>query len=337
MSQLLLNALHCHNQERPPIWLMRQAGRYLQEYQVMRKGRRLYDLFHDLEAIIQATLLPINLLQVDAAILFTDILTVLEGLSIRYDFVDGTGPVVHALPDELLMIEPQTAYAHITSAIRALKKELSVPLLGFAGAPFTIACYLIEGKTSRDQAKTKRRLFSDPAGFQELIDTLTTATIAYLNCQIDAGVDAVQLFDSWASALGVWEFREYCLKPMQKIVSAIKPRVPIILFCRGSSLFASELASLKPSAISIDWSGDLPTIRKGIPRTIALQGNLDPMVLYGTRAGIEQATDRLLEGMQKEPGYIFNLGHGVLPDTPADHVKFLVDYVRTRSEAFAAA
>lgn len=337
MRHRLINALLCQNQGPPPIWFMRQAGRYLPEYRALRKDRKLYDMFHDSETIIKTTLLPIDLLQVDAAILFSDILTVLDGLGIRYDFVEGIGPVVYEVPDQFRMIDAKEAYQPVTTAIKALKQELSVPLLGFAGAPFTIACYLIEGGTSRDHVKTKRRLFSDPSGFKKLLDTLTTATIDYLNCQIDAGVDAVQLFDSWASALPIAEFREYCMKPMQKIISAIKPRVPIIVFCRGSSLFAADLATLAPSAISLDWSGDLPAIRNTISRKIALQGNLDPMILYGTRSVIQKATDRLLDGMQKEAGYIFNLGHGLLPDIPVDNVKFLVDYVRTRSEAFATA
>lgn len=328
----LIDALLCQNVGSPPIWLMRQAGRYLPEYRSLRKERRLYDMFHDPETIVKVTLLPVDLLQVDAAILFSDILTVLDGLGISYDFLEGIGPVVHEMPSQIELKDAESAYQPVIQAIKTLKKELLCPLLGFAGAPFTIACYLIEGKTSKDQANTKKRLFLDPAGFQKLLDTLTQATIDYLHCQIDAGVDAVQLFDSWASALGIEEFREYCLKPMQKIVSAIKKRnIPIILFCRGSSLFASDLAALEPSAISVDWSGDLRAIRSSVSRKIALQGNLDPMILYGTRELIKKSTDRLLDGMQNEPGYIFNLGHGLLPDTPADNVKFLIDYVRTRS------
>ena len=330
----LLNALNCRNEGRPPIWLMRQAGRYLPEYRALKQGRALFEMFHDHETIVQTTLLPIDILDVDAAILFSDILTVLDGLNIRYDFQDGIGPIVFDPPSALSRIEPEEAYCHVIDAIRTLKQELKVPLLGFAGAPFTIASYIIEGKTSRDLRKTKQWLFQNPESFKKLLDKITVATVEYLNCQIDAGVDALQLFDSWANALPIEEFRELSLKPMQKIVEAVKKRgIPIILFCRGSCLFVKELASIYPTAISLDWSGDLAELRKQIPPSIAVQGNLDPMALYASQESIRQRVDCLLKKMQGDPGYIFNLGHGLLPDIPVDNVKFLVDYVR--SVAFA--
>lgn len=326
---LLMDALQCRNQGRPPIWLMRQAGRYLPEYRAMRRGRSLLEMFHCPKTIVETTELPLEVLKVDAAILFSDILTVFDGMQIRYDFQEDIGPVVFDSADAVEMRNPYDAYSRILQAIQILKKRLSVPLLGFAGAPFTVASYLIEGKSSRDLKKTKQLLYREPETFNRLLDQITEATIAYLKCQIEAGVDAVQLFDSWANSLGIWEFREYCLKPMQKILEAVE--APMILFCRGSSLFAPELASLNPAAISIDWSGDLPAIRKSIPKTIALQGNLDPMLLYGSQTHIAAAIDRLLDGMHGDPGYIFNLGHGLLPDIPVKNVKFMVDYVRLRS------
>ncbi len=327
---MLLDALQCRNTGRPPIWLMRQAGRYLPEYRAMRRGRSLLEMFHCPKTIVEVTELPLNILNVDAAILFSDILTVFDGMQIRYDFQDQVGPVVFDSADAIQMRKPEEAYSHVIQGIETLKKRLEVPLLGFAGAPFTIASYLIEGKSSRDLKKTKQWLYREPESFSKLLDQITEATIAYLKCQIAAGVDAVQLFDSWANSLGIWEFREYCLKPMGKILKALD--IPVILFCRGSSLFAEELATLNPAAISIDWSGDLPTIRKSIPKTIAVQGNLDPMLLYGSQPQIAAAADRLLDGMRGDPGYIFNLGHGLLPDIPVENVKFLVDYVRLRSE-----
>lgn len=326
---MLLEALQCRNSGRPPIWLMRQAGRYLPEYQAMRRGRSLLEMFHDPKTIVEVTALPLEILHVDAAILFSDILTVLDGMQIHYDFQENVGPVVFDSPEMIKSRAAEDAYPHIIQSIETLKKQLSVPLLGFAGAPFTIASYLIEKRSSRDLKKTKQWLYREPESFTKLLDQITEATIAYLKCQIKAGVDAVQLFDSWANALNVWEFREYSLKPMQKIIEALD--IPVIVFCRGSSLFAKELATLKPAAISIDWSGDLPTIRQSIPKTIALQGNLDPMLLYGSQKQIAAAIDRLLDGMTDDPGYIFNLGHGLLPDIPVKNVKFMVDYVRLRS------
>lgn len=334
----LIDALNCRNEGRPPIWLMRQAGRYLPEYRSLKKGRALFEMFHDTETIVEVTLLPIDILGVDGAILFSDILTVLDGLNISYDFKEGIGPVVaETSDDQICRVNPNEAYSHIIESIKLLKKELKVPLLGFAGAPFTIASYILEGKTSRDLRKTKELLYRDPIRFHELLDKITDATIDYLNCQIDAGVEAVQIFDSWANALPLEEFREFSLKYMGKIVAALKrKKVPVILFCRGSCFFAEELASLSPAAISLDWSGDLAQGRKLIHPSIAVQGNLDPMALYASPEEIGRRVDLLLNKMSGEPGYIFNLGHGLLPDIPVDHVKFLVDHVRG-SPAFAQA
>lgn len=324
---MLLEALKCRNTGRPPIWLMRQAGRYLPEYRAMRRGRALLEMFHSPKTIVEVTELPLQILPLDAAILFSDILTVFDGMSIRYDFQEEIGPVVYE--SKITLLPPEEAYSHIIESIQTLKKRLSVPLLGFAGAPFTIASYLIEGRSSRDLKKTKQWLYRDPDSFMALLNTITEATITYLNTQIKSGVDAIQLFDSWAHVLSIHEFRTFCLEPMKQILAALN--IPTILFCRGSSLFAEELATLKPSCISIDWSGDLPAIRKKISPLIALQGNLDPMLLYGSQKAIAASLNRLLSRMKGEPGYIFNLGHGLLPDTPVENVRFMVDYVRRYS------
>lgn len=331
----LLKALACKNEGRPPIWLMRQAGRYLPQYRKLKEGRSLFEMFHNLETIVEVTLLPVDFLKVDAAILFTDILTVLEGLNIRYDFQEGVGPVVLDSPAVIHPVDPNEAYTHIFEAIRILKKGLTLPLLGFAGAPFTIASYIIEGRSSRELKKTKQMLFREPEHFTNLLNTITDATIAYLNYQIDAGVAAIQLFDSWANALSIEDFRSFSLEPMRRIVHAVKKRnIPIIVFCRGSCLLAKELASLFPSAISLDWTGDLAEIRHTIPSTIAIQGNLDPMALYAPQDHLRIKIDNLLKKMHNDPGYIFNLGHGLLPDTPVENVQFLVDYVCHRSQTF---
>ncbi len=333
--EILLDALKCQNKNRPPVWLMRQAGRYLPQYRKLKVGRSLYEMFHNVETIVEVTQMPVDFLGVDGAILFSDILTVLEGLNVRYDFQEGVGPVVLDGPDSLALIAPEEVYGHISGAIRELKKELKVPLLGFAGAPFTIASYIIEGKTSRDLQKTKKWLFSHPEGFKKILDLITEATIQYLKVQIEAGVAAVQIFDSWANALALEEFRLYALEPMRRIVEAMHQKnIPVILFCRNSCLFAKELASIAPSAISLDWSYDLATIRKQIPNSIAVQGNIDPMALYAPKDHLKQKVDALLDSMEGDPGYIFNLGHGLLPDTPVENVQFIVDYVRNRSRAF---
>lgn len=324
---MFLRALHCQNEGRIPIWFMRQAGRCLPEYAVIKKNRSLLEIFHDPKTIAEITRLPTDLLNVDVAILFSDILMVLDGLGIRYDFQENVGPQILDEVEKISPIQDNETYRHIEEAIKLLKKEISLPILGFAGGPFTVLSYLIEKKSSHNLKKTKKWLYSDPNSFQNLLDIVTTATLGYLKCQEDAGVDAIQIFDSSASALGFWEFKKYCMEPMKKIVDALN--VPVIIFCRGSSLFAREISEINPSAISIDWSGDLPSIRKQIPKNIALQGNLDPMLLYGSKKEISHALDRILAGMRNDPGYIFNLGHGLLPDTPVENVKFVVDYVRS--------
>jgi uroporphyrinogen decarboxylase len=224
---------------------------------------------------------------------------------------------------------PAKAYAHVVEAIQQLKKRLTIPLLGFAGAPFTVASYLIEGGSSRDLHKTKKWLYQDPLSFEHLLDQVADATVEYLECQIQAGVDAIQLFDSWAHHLDTPSFLRFSLRYMEKIMKKI-PAIPVILFCRGSCFFADHLASIGPTAISLDWSGQIGKVRANIPPPIALQGNLDPMVLHGTKERIRAEADRLLDEMEGDPGYIFNLGHGVLPDIPFENVKCLVDHVRSR-------
>ncbi len=323
---MFLNALQGKNKTRPPVWLMRQAGRYIPKYQELRKKQSLIEMFHDVEKIVEVTSLPVQLLSVDAAILFSDILSVCDGLGVRWFFEEGRGPI---LPDGVKKFQkkaPEVAYSHIDKAIRALKRELKVPLLGFAGAPFTVASYLIEGGTSKDLKKTKMWAFSDPITFHKLLDEIADATIEYLNVQIEAGVDAIQLFDSWAHHLDSPSFTEFSLRYMDKIMRSIK-KTPVILFCRGSCFFAEQLATLKPACISLDWSGEVSEIRKKIPSTITLQGNLDPMVLCGSKEKIREKVDHLLTSMKHDPAYIFNLGHGILPETPFENVQFLVEHI----------
>ena len=291
------------------------------EYQAIKKQHTLKEMFHTTELITEITKLPLQLLDVDAAIIFADILTVLDGLGAEWNFEEGVGPVIHAT--RLQRKDPETSYRYLTEAIQSLKQEVTVPLIGFAGGPFTVATYLIEGQTSREFRKTKRLLFSDPEKFHQLLETITDATIDYLTLQIEAGVEVVQLFDSWASILGIPELREFCFPYIRKIIDGI-PKIPTIFFCRNSSLLVSELSKLPVSALSLDWSGELSR-----PANMAVQGNLDPAVLYSSPQTIEAAAEKLLKTMEGDPGYIFNLGHGIYPDTPFENVKHLVDYVKS--------
>lgn len=332
MESILLQALQMKNRGRPPVWLMRQAGRYLPQFRALRERYGFLEMCHQPELAVETTLLPIRLLGFDAAILFSDILVIAEALGVGLRFEKDLGPVIErplnqaSDVDALPRIDVEEKLGYVAEAIRMLRGQLKVPLIGFCGAPFTLASYLIEGGSSRDLKKTKRWMLADPESFHQLLKLLSEATIAYLKMQINAGAQAIQIFDSWASALAHEQFREFSLKYMKDIVAAID--IPTILFCRGSSVFASQLAEAQPAAISVDWNADLSSIRRQLP-SMALQGNLDPDIMHAPRSVVEREVRRLLDSMRGDPGYIFNLGHGITPEVPVDNVKALVETVRS--------
>lgn len=319
---ILLDALKGKNTSRPPVWLMRQAGRYMPSYQALRKNYPLMTLFTEPELIEKVTLLPIHELQVDAAILFSDILMVPKALGFELHFDDQKGPVFSNplrstrditsskyLLDNLRFLRP---------AIQELKKKLSVPLIGFAGSPFTLACYLM------NQKGTKALSYQDPEGFEAIIRWLEEAVIASLKEQIDAGCDAVQLFDSSANVLSEEHFQRWSLEPLKRITKALG-NTPLIYFCRCSSYLAQAI-SKTGAAISLDWLRPIEEIRAKLPTT-PLQGNLDPEALYMPQKELIQKARQILASMHRDPAYIFNLGHGVLPDVPYQNVKALVETV----------
>lgn len=331
MEPIFLQALKGKNRSRPPVWLMRQAGRYLPEFRALREKYGFLEMCHNPELAVETTLLPIRLLGFDAAILFSDILVIAEALGRGLRFEKDLGPIIerplnqasdiHALP----RINVEEKLGYVAEAIKLLRGQLNVPLIGFCGAPFTLASYLIEGGSSRDLKKTKRWMLADPESFHQLLQLLSEATVAYLKMQIKAGAQAIQIFDSWASALAHGQFREFSLHYLKEIGKALD--VPVILFCRGSSVFAAQLAEAQPAAISVDWNADLSSIRRQLP-SIALQGNLDPDILHAPRSVVEREVQRLLDSMRGDPGYIFNLGHGITPEVPVDNVKALVETVQ---------
>ncbi|CDZ79679.1 Uroporphyrinogen decarboxylase [Candidatus Rubidus massiliensis] len=335
-TSLLLDALSLkNNSHRPPIWLMRQAGRYMPEYRKIRTNYSFLQMCRTPELVYEITNLPLKAFNLDAAILFSDILVILESFKKKFQFIENIGPVIEqplSIPSDvenLQALPANKALYYVKQAIVELKKDLTVPLLGFCGAPFTIASYLIEGKSSRDLKKTKQWLFQDPKSFFLLLDKITDASIDYLNLQIEAGVDAIQIFDSWANCLAFPQFQQCTLKYLEKIMKGLSStQVPLIFFCKGSSVFYKNLASLKPQALSIDWNENLANIRQNLGLTIALQGNLDPYVLYGSQSIIKTQVESILESMRGDKGFIFNLGHGILPDIPYQNVQFLVDTVK---------
>jgi uroporphyrinogen decarboxylase len=333
MNDLFLQALTGKNRSsRPPVWLMRQAGRYMHEYRELRKQYDLLTLFQTPELIVEITQLPIHAFGFDAAIIFSDILLIAQALGFALRFEEGIGPLLApSLSSErdlkrLYNRDVISPFQYLFQAIRQLKEVLSVPLIGFAGAPFTLASYLIEGASSPHLRKTKKWLFEDPESFTKLLDLIAEYTIQHLNAQIEAGVDAIQLFDSWADVLPEPQFQAFSARFMKKVMDGLK-KCPTILFCRGSSFFAHRLASLMPQAISLDSQCDLGLVRERLGDGISLQGNLDPDILLTNPPTVRREVCRLLAQMEGDPAFIFNLGHGILPETPRENVEALMAYV----------
>ncbi|MDF2550647.1 MAG: Uroporphyrinogen decarboxylase [Chlamydiales bacterium] len=335
MQHLFMQALAGKNQSRPPVWLMRQAGRYMPEYQAIRKKASFLEICRNPELIAEVTELPLTLLGIDALILFSDILLISESWGLSLAFDDKKGPRIsgYVSKEEPLRELPKpdiaSDFTFLTKGIELIKKAHETPLIGFSGGPFTIASYLIEGGTSRDFRETKKRLYQDPEGMHRLLDQITDGLIELLLLQIDAGVEAVQVFESWAHTLSTPHFEAFCLPYLQKIGQALQEKdVLHLFFCRGASLFYPQIAALKPTGIGLDWHIPIDQVRKNVPLPIALQGNLDPCVLYAPKEEIQRQVKLLLKAMEHDPAFIVNLGHGVLPDVPVDSVKCFVDTVK---------
>ncbi|MCB1067543.1 MAG: uroporphyrinogen decarboxylase [Simkania sp.] len=313
-----LNALKCRNHEgRPPIWIMRQAGRYLPEYQKLRQTHTLEQLFRRPEKIAEVTLQPLKRFPLDAAILFADILHILLPLGCDVTFPQTGGPQVSA-PERLQEKDVANTLDFVKSGIQLLKEELSVPLIGFCGGPFTVAHYLLE-------KKPEKMLHQDPKGFRQILEMITDASLAYLKMQIDAGVHAIQIFDSWAGTLPRAELEEFVLPTLKKLTGALN--VPTLIFSRGSAFYVQEFLSVGADGISFDAGRPLAEIRKEVPKQIAVQGNLPPEFLYSPPDVIRKKTREHLASMQGDPGFIMNLGHGMLPDIPVENVQTFIETV----------
>jgi uroporphyrinogen decarboxylase len=338
-NSLLLDALQCSNNSRPPIWLMRQAGRHLAKYRALRNKYSFLELCHHPELIAEVTMMPILEYGMDAAILFSDILVVPEAMGVGVRFEDSVGPIIERPVVTQKDIDSLPApdvhlLQFVKEGILATKKQLKdIPLIGFCGAPFTVASYMIEGKSSKNFKLTKKMMLENPEGFHALLRKIADWSIVYLNMQIEAGVQAVQIFDSWANALASRQFQEFSLDYLDYILKGIGNNVPTILFCRGSSVFYPMLAQLKPSAIGLDWNCSIAEVRKAVGYSIALQGNLDPDILYAPIPKIKEEVHHLLDSMRGDRGFIFNLGHGVSPDMTVEAVRTVVECVKGYSYA----
>lgn len=335
MNDLLLRALRCEKVERAPVWLMRQAGRYMPQYQLLRKKYSLWQLFHVPELAAEVSYLPIDLLGVDAAIVFSDILVLAEGLGLKLEFPDKGGPRIYPpirskqQVEQLPIQAVEEKLAFVFKTLQIVKKQIQVPLIGFCGGPFTVATYLIDSTSKESFFYTKQWMKKDPQSFMKLLAILTKASIVYLKAQVQAGADVVQVFDSWANILSEEEFQRFCLPFLHQMVKELQLVVPVILFCRDSSIRYTQLANLKPTAISLDWHLPMKVLREKIPSSIALQGNLKPDLLKQSSSEIEKEVGSFLHSMKGSRGFIVNLGHGVLPDIPFESVKLFVDMVKS--------
>ena len=321
-----------------PVWLMRQAGRYMPEYRAVRERFGFLELCKSPDAAAEVTVTAALRLGVDAAIIFADILLVLEPMGVGLEFSRGDGPVIHrpvqsgAEVDRLLPVDP-AALAYVTEAIRRARAALPahLPLIGFAGAPFTLASYLIEGGGSRTYARTKALMLGDAGAWRALMERLTTTIAAYLNAQIAAGADAVQLFDSWVGCLAPADYRAHVLPHMRALIDAIRPGTPVIHFGTGTAGLLEAMRAGGGDVIGVDWRIDLDTAWNRIGHDVAVQGNLDPTALLAPLSEIRARAAAILGQAAGRPGHIFNLGHGILPQTPVDHVLALVDAVHELS------
>jgi uroporphyrinogen decarboxylase len=323
-----------------PVWFMRQAGRYMSEYRALRERYSLLELCRTPDLATAVTLQPVQRIEVDAAILFSDLLLPLEPMGVRFDFVKGEGPTIeHPLrsDDDLARVhafEPREALAAVLEAIRQIVHELrgSVPLIGFAGAPFTLASYAIEGGHSTNFAHTKALMYGKPAAWHRLCALLAEIAADYLVAQIEAGVQAVQVFDSWVGALNARDYREFILPHTKVIFDRLAPYdVPTIHFGVGTSAILGELREAGGDVIGADWRIPLDEAWAAIGTDRAVQGNLDPTLLLGPLPRIFAATDDVLDRADHRPGHIFNLGHGILPMTPLEHVQAVARYVHQQT------
>ncbi len=331
-----------------PVWMMRQAGRYLPEYRATReKAGDFMGLCTNPEFACEVTLQPLDRYPLDAAILFSDILTIPDAMGLGLYFETGEGPkfkkVIQSAQDitQLKVVNPEKDLPYVTDAVRLIRRELNgrVPLIGFSGSPWTLATYMIEGGSSRDFHKTKHMLYNQPEALHQLLSVLAESVTAYLNAQILAGAQAVQIFDSWGGALSHAAYQEFSLSYMQQIVNGLIKQsegreVPVILFTKGGGQWLESMADTGAHALGLDWTTDLGQARQRVGHKVALQGNMDPSVLYASPEKIQQEVKRILQSYGSGTGHVFNLGHGITPQVDPAHAGAFIDAVHSLSREF---
>lgn len=333
---------------RTPVWMMRQAGRYLPEYRKVREQAGSFmNLCTNPELACEVTLQPLDRFDFDAAILFSDILTIPDAMGLGLTFTEGEGPkfskpIVHAADiHNLISPDPETELRYVMDAVRLIRKNLHgrVPLIGFSGSPWTLATYMVEGGSSKSFAKVKGLLYEQPKLMHELLNKLSVTVAAYLNAQIAAGAQAVMLFDTWGGVLSTEDYAEFSLYYARQVRSLLNTtvdnqQIPTILFSKGGGLWLEGMADSGYDALGLDWQTDIHSARQRVGHKVALQGNMDPVALYANPEVITQKVKSILQQYGNGSGHVFNLGHGILPDMNPEHVKAMVDAVHEYSPIY---
>jgi uroporphyrinogen decarboxylase len=321
-----------------PVWLMRQAGRYMSDYREVRARYSFLELCKNPELVAEVTVTAAERLNADAAIIFADILLIVEPLGLNLEYSKGDGPVISptiresADVDRLLEVDPD-ALGYVYDAVRATRRALNpkTPLIGFCGAPFTLASYVIEGGGSRNYEHTKTLMYRDPGAWNALMARITRGLIGYVNRQVEAGAQVIQIFDSWVGCLSPQDYRDYVLPHARDLIQGITPGVPVIHFGTGTATLLKDQRDAGGDVIGLDWRTELDEGWDIVGHDRAVQGNLDPLVLFAEPELIKKRTQRILDQAAGRPGHIFNLGHGILPKTPVDNVIRLIEYVHELS------
>ena len=347
-NDLYLRALLRQPTERTPIWMMRQAGRYLPEYREVRaQAGDFMALCKNAELACEVTLQPLRRFKLDAAILFSDILTIPDAMGLGLYFETGEGPKLErplrdvAAIEQLGIPDPEQELRYVMDAVRTIRRELNgqVPLIGFSGSPWTLATYMVEGGSTKNFSEVKKLMFSEPQAMHLLLDKLADSVISYLNAQIAAGAQAVMIFDTWGGVLSPRDYREFSLKYMHKIVAGLTReadgrQVPVTLFTKNGGAWLPAMAETGCDALGVDWTMDLGTARQLVQDKVALQGNMDPSVLYAPPARIEEEVATILASYGHGHGHVFNLGHGIHPGVDPEHALAFIEAVHKLSPAY---
>lgn len=342
-NDLFLRACKKQTVERTPIWIMRQAGRYLPEYREIRERADFITMCKTPELAAEVTIQPVDIIGVDAAIIFSDILVIPEAMGMNLEMIESKGPKLYEpirnldQINNLKVIDPYKDLKYVLDAVALTKKELNnrVPLIGFAGSPWTLMTYMVEGGGSKNFSEIKKFIYNQPEAAHLLLEKISDAVAEYLSAKIEVGANAIQIFDTWGGLLSQFDFKEFSLQYIEKVISKIKRKEePIIVFAKGVHHSLDDLANSGADVISLDWTMNLSEVRNKIGSKVALQGNLDPTVLYASKEKIKEEAVKVLTSFGKGSGHIFNLGHGILPDVDPENAKYLVEVIKNESKFF---